>query len=43
MAFELTDAHKQELDRRLEMVRKNPGEGRSWDEIKAEYMKSNLT
>jgi len=39
-AFELTDAQKQELDRRLESVRTNPGHGRTWDEIKAEFMKS---
>ena len=39
-AFELTDAQKRELDRRLESVRANPGQGRTWDEIKAEFMKS---
>ena len=39
-AFELTDAQKRELDRRLESVRTNPGQGRTWDEIKAEFMKS---
>jgi putative addiction module component (TIGR02574 family) len=39
-AFELTDAQKQELDRRLESVRTNPGQGRTWEEIKAEFMKS---
>ncbi len=39
-AFELTDAQKQELDRRLESARSNPGQGRTWDEIKAEFMKS---
>ena len=39
-AFELTNAQKQELDRRLESVRTNPGHGRTWDEIKAEFMKS---
>ena len=39
-AFELTDAQKRELDRRLESVRSNPGGGRTWDEIKAEFMKS---
>ena len=37
-AFELTDAQKRELDRRLESA--NPGQGRTWDEIKAEFMKS---
>lgn len=39
-AFELSDAQKQELDRRLEAARSNPGRGRTWDEIKAEFMKS---
>lgn len=39
-AFELTDAQKRELDRRLESAKKNPGQGRTWDEIKAEFMKS---
>ena len=39
-AFELTDAQKLELDRRLEAARKDPGSGRTWDEIKTEFMKS---
>jgi len=39
-AFELTDAQKQELDRRLELARANPGQGRTWDEIKAEFIRS---
>jgi putative addiction module component (TIGR02574 family) len=39
-AFELTDAQKRELDRRLESARTGPGRGRTWDEIKAEFMKS---
>jgi putative addiction module component (TIGR02574 family) len=43
-AFELTDAQKRELDRRLESARNNAGQGRAlgrtWDEIKAEFMKS---
>jgi len=39
-AFELTDGQKRELDRRLESVRTNRGQGRTWDEIKAEFMKS---
>ena len=39
-AFELTDAQKRGLDRRLESVRTHPGQGRTWDEIKAEFMKS---
>jgi len=39
-AFELTAAQKQELDRRLEASRANPNGGRTWDEIKAEFMKA---
>ena len=39
-AFELTDAQKRELDRRLESSRANPGQGRTWKEIKAEFMNS---
>ncbi|HEX6188438.1 MAG TPA: addiction module protein [Pyrinomonadaceae bacterium] len=39
-AFELTAAQQQELDRRLASVSVNPGQGRTWDEIKAEFMKS---
>ncbi|MGH9904897.1 MAG: addiction module protein [Pyrinomonadaceae bacterium] len=38
-AFELTEAQKRELARRLESARRNPGRGRTWDEIKAEFMK----
>jgi len=34
-AFELTEAQKRELDRRLELARANPGQGRTWDEIKS--------
>ena len=37
-AFELTDSQKRELDRRLESLRANPAQGRTWDEIKAEFM-----
>jgi putative addiction module component (TIGR02574 family) len=39
-AFELTDSQKRELDRRLASVRANPTQGRTWDEIKAEFMNS---
>ena len=39
-SFELSDAQKRELDRRLESLRANPGQGRTWDEIKAEFMNS---
>jgi putative addiction module component (TIGR02574 family) len=38
-AFELTDAQKRELDRRLDSARTNRGQGRTWDEIKSEFMK----
>ena len=42
--FELTDAQKRELDRRLELSQTNAGQGRpigrTWDEIKAEFMMS---
>jgi len=39
-AFELTDSQRRELDRRLESARSDPGQGRTWDEIKAVFMKS---
>jgi len=39
-AFELTDVQRRELDRRLESVSNNSGQGRTWEEIKAEFMKS---
>lgn len=43
-AFELSDSQKRELDRRLEIARSNAGQGaafgRTWEEIKAELMKS---
>jgi len=39
-AFELTDSQKRELDRRLVLARTNPGQGRTWEEIKAEFMTS---
>ena len=41
-AFELTDAQKRELDRRVEWVRNNPGQGRTWDEIKVEFFESRV-
>jgi putative addiction module component (TIGR02574 family) len=34
-AFTLTDAHRQDLDRRLEQYRDNPKAGSTWDEVKA--------
>lgn len=36
-AFALTDAQKRELDSRLESAKANPGQGRTWEEIKAEF------
>ncbi len=43
-AFELTDSQKRELDRRLASSRINASEGRAigrtWEEIKAEFMNS---
>jgi putative addiction module component (TIGR02574 family) len=39
-AFGLTDAQKLELDRRLELARNNPGRGRTWAEIRSEFIKS---
>lgn len=38
--FELTDAQKQELDRRIKSVQQNPHAGRSWEEIKSEFLNS---
>ena len=39
-SFELSDAQKEELDRRLDSPRDGSRQGRTWDEIKAEFMKS---
>ena len=38
--FELSEAQKQELDRRLESFRLNPLQGRTWEEIKTEFLNS---
>ncbi len=38
--IELTQEQKDELDRRSEWFRQNPGQGRTWEEIKAEHLKS---
>ena len=38
--FELTEAQKQELDRRIQSAQQNPQAGRSWEEIKSEFLKS---
>jgi len=39
-AVPLTDAQKEELDRRLQAYAKNPNEGISWDELKDKLRKS---
>ena len=39
--FELTEAQKQELDRRIRSIQQNPDAGRSWDDIKSEFLNSN--
>ena len=38
--FELTESQKEELDRRLASSPANPSLGRTWDEIKAEFLNS---
>ena len=38
--FELTKAQKQELDRRIQSLQENPDAGRSWEEIKSEFLNS---
>ena len=38
--FELTEEQRQELDRRLEAFRANPSRGRTWEEIKADFLNS---
>jgi len=39
-AFELSDSQKKELERRSQSFSSNPALGRSWEEIKAEFLKS---
>ena len=38
--FELTEAQKQELDRSIESFRANPSQGRTWEEIKNDFLNS---
>jgi len=38
--FELTEAQKQELDRRIQSSQQSPHAGRSWEEIKSEFLNS---
>lgn len=37
-SFELSEEQQQELDKRLEYVKKNPEEGKSWEEIEAKLL-----
>jgi putative addiction module component (TIGR02574 family) len=39
-ALSLTDAERQELNRRLELHAQNPDEGILWDELKEKLLKS---
>jgi len=39
-AIPLTDAQKEELDRRVQAYAQNPNEGISWDELKDRLLKS---
>ena len=39
-AVPLTDAQRQELDRRLQAYAQNPNEGIAWDELKEHVRKS---
>ena len=39
-AVPMTDAQRQELDRRLEAYAQNPNDGISWDELKDKLRKS---
>jgi putative addiction module component (TIGR02574 family) len=39
-AIPLTDAQKEELDRRLQAYAQNPNEGISWDELRDKLRKS---
>jgi putative addiction module component (TIGR02574 family) len=36
--FQLTESQKEELDRRIESYQANPSQGRTWEEIKAEFL-----
>jgi putative addiction module component (TIGR02574 family) len=38
-AFELSQSQKDELERRSHSYKSNPSQGRSWQEIKAEFLK----
>ena len=36
--FELTAAQKEELDRRISSFQENPHAGRSWEDVKTEFL-----
>ena len=38
--FELTEAQRQELDRRIQSSQQNPKAGRNWEDIKSEFLNS---
>lgn len=38
--FELTEAQKQELDRRIQWSQQNPQAGRNWEDMKSEFFNS---
>jgi len=38
-SFELTQTQQDELDRRIKSYNENPNQGRSWEEIKSEFLK----
>lgn len=38
--FELSEYQKEELERRLQSFYHNPSQARTWEEIKAEFLKS---
>jgi len=38
--FELTEAQKQELDRRIQSSQQNPQAGKNWEDIKSEFLNS---
>ncbi|MBI5215141.1 MAG: addiction module protein [Ignavibacteriae bacterium] len=37
-SFELTQGQHDELDRRIESLKENPTQGRTWEEIKSEFL-----
>ncbi|MFA6980457.1 MAG: addiction module protein [Ignavibacteriaceae bacterium] len=38
-SFELTQTQQDQLDRRIKSYNENPNQGRSWEEIKSEFLK----